>query len=205
MRQARREIGIDLGMRRLDERGFAHAARAPEQRIIGGQALRKTLGISLKISRTRSMPRKSPDLDPAHMRHGLKQLARRMPDESIGGGEGWRLGLARRQSFERDGDPLHSSCHILNCRRWRGCGLCLGLQRGFFALFLIRCGHGEKSFLGRRRQAAAAEILLLLGMGLGSSNKDAPSRHGSTDVLMKRCSAQNPARPLGWTKGRGLA
>ena len=38
-------IDVDAGMRRLDQRRFAHAARAPQQRVVGGQAVGEALGI----------------------------------------------------------------------------------------------------------------------------------------------------------------
>ena len=51
---------IDLGMRRLDQRRLAHAARAPQQRVVGRQAAGEALGVlASAASRTRSMPRSS--------------------------------------------------------------------------------------------------------------------------------------------------
>ena len=38
-------VGIDAGMRSLHQRGLAHAARAPQQRIVGGQAVGEALGV----------------------------------------------------------------------------------------------------------------------------------------------------------------
>ena len=37
--------GRDLGMNGFHERAFPHAARPPQERIIGGQAAREVLGI----------------------------------------------------------------------------------------------------------------------------------------------------------------
>ena len=37
--------GVDRGVRRLDQRRLAHAARAPEQRVVGRQAAREALGV----------------------------------------------------------------------------------------------------------------------------------------------------------------
>ena len=37
--------GVDVGVGGLDERGFAHAARAPQQRVVGGKSPRETLGV----------------------------------------------------------------------------------------------------------------------------------------------------------------
>ena len=36
---------IDVGVDRLDQRGLAHAARAPEQRVVGRQTAREALGV----------------------------------------------------------------------------------------------------------------------------------------------------------------
>ena len=44
-RRAWRRGRVDLGVDRLDQRGLAHAARAPEERVVGRQAAREAFGV----------------------------------------------------------------------------------------------------------------------------------------------------------------
>ena len=53
---ALRAAGLTLGVHGLDERALAHAARAPQQGVVGGQAAREALGVGEQVSRMRSMP-----------------------------------------------------------------------------------------------------------------------------------------------------
>ena len=55
-RRSGAERRVDRGVRGLDQRGLAHAARAPQQRVVGRQAAREALGVLDRRSRTRSMP-----------------------------------------------------------------------------------------------------------------------------------------------------
>ena len=38
-------LDVDIGMRRLHQRGLSHAARAPQQRVVGGQTVGKAFGV----------------------------------------------------------------------------------------------------------------------------------------------------------------
>ncbi len=80
-------------MGRLHERGFAHAARAPEQDIIGRQPARETKCILDKLIAIAVNPYQQRQGDPVDLGHRL-QPAMRMPDEGIGaaGFDGVRRG-----------------------------------------------------------------------------------------------------------------
>ena len=98
-------------MHRLHQRTLAHAPRAPEQRVVGGQTPGEAPGVGQQRV--------------AHALDGLEQLQRHpvdaldrqerlrfgLPDERLGPVEGGGSGRRRRQPFERGGDA----------RRMRSC------------------------------------------------------------------------------------
>ena len=74
----------DLAMHGLDERALAHAARAPQQRVVGGQAAGEALrigkqGIAHPVDALQQRKRHAVDLDDGEEGFGLG-----LPDEGIG-------------------------------------------------------------------------------------------------------------------------
>ena len=66
----RREPGVDVGVGGLDERRFAHAARAPQKRVIGRKPAREALGIvGQKVAQPVDAAQKR-HLDPVDPVHG---------------------------------------------------------------------------------------------------------------------------------------
>ena len=91
-------------MRRLDERGLAHAARAPEQGVVGGKPLGKTLGILDQDVARQFDALEEPDLHPVDLRHRLKSRRRGMPDEGLVATYIGGLGFRGRHALQRLGD-----------------------------------------------------------------------------------------------------
>ena len=86
-------IGVDAGMRGLDQRRFAHAARAPQQRVVGGQAIGEALGVLDQDVAHPVDALEQAEIDAADARH-RREPAVRMPDKGIGAVERSRpLGL----------------------------------------------------------------------------------------------------------------
>jgi hypothetical protein len=77
-------VDIDAGMRGLDQRRLAHTARAPQQRVVGGQAIGKTLGVLDQDVAHPVDALEQAELDAADARH-RRQAAVRVPDEGVGG------------------------------------------------------------------------------------------------------------------------
>ena len=99
------EGAIDFGVRGFHQRRLAHAAGAPEQRIVGGQALRKALGV---------LHEHVPDaIDALEQRHldavdarDWSKTSIRVPDKSICSVEVGQGRALRGQPFKRGGNAL---------------------------------------------------------------------------------------------------
>jgi hypothetical protein len=77
-------VAVDRRMRCLDQRRLAHAARAPQKRIVGRQAVGETARVvDQDVAHTVDAADQL-DLDAIHMRHGFQQAALGRPDEAIG-------------------------------------------------------------------------------------------------------------------------
>jgi hypothetical protein len=83
-------VAVDGGVGRLHQRGLAHAARAPQQRVVGRQALGEAAVFSISVSRARSMPRSS-TISTRFTRGRGQPWPLRVPDKGVGGGEVGRL------------------------------------------------------------------------------------------------------------------
>ena len=98
--------GADRRMRGFDQRRLAHAARAPQQRVVRRQAAREALGVlDQKIAHPIDAFEQR-HLDPVDARDRGEALPFGMPDKGVGGR---KIGLCRRrrrQPFQRVGDPL---------------------------------------------------------------------------------------------------
>ena len=112
--------GADRGMRGLDQRRLAHAARAPQQRIVGRQAAREALGVLDQEVAHPVDALEQRHLDAVDARAPASSRARlRVPDEGVGRGEVGRGGGRRREPLQRLGDPREQAL----CRRrqsWQG-------------------------------------------------------------------------------------
>ena len=123
-----RESGIDRGVRGLHQRRLAHAARAPQQRVVGGQALGEALGVFHQHVAHALDALEQRHLDAVDAFDRRQPPAVRMPDEGVGGGEVGRRHLPRRQPLQRGGDALQQSGAV-------GAGARLGRRLGLGAGF----------------------------------------------------------------------
>src|SRR6202042_2171492 len=77
-------LAIDRRMRRLDQRRLAHAPRAPQKRIVGGQATSEALGVlDQKIAHSIDSAQKR-KVDAVDARDGGQRGAVGAPDEGLG-------------------------------------------------------------------------------------------------------------------------
>ena len=97
-------LTVDGGVRRLDQRGLAHAAGAPQKRVVGRQAAGEALGVfDQEITHPVDPPEKF-QVDAVDAVDRGERPALRPPDEGLGRAEiRLRWGL-RREALERIGD-----------------------------------------------------------------------------------------------------
>ena len=93
-------------MRGFDQRRLAHAARAPQQRVVGRQARGEALGVLDQHVAHAVDALEQRHVDAVDARHRREPAPVGMPDEGIGGGEIGRGRRLRRQPLERGGDAL---------------------------------------------------------------------------------------------------
>ena len=103
---------VDRRVHRLDQRALAGAAGAPQQRVVGGQAVGKAPGVVEQDVAGAVDALEQRQVDPAHHRHRLEPFALDMPDEG-----GAMLGIARgtrrrHHPLERVGDPPQERQHV---------------------------------------------------------------------------------------------
>jgi hypothetical protein len=89
----------------LHQRGFPHPPRAPEQRVVGRQALRELARVLQERVARPVDPQKERQVHPVDARHGLQPVGVGMPDEGLRSGPVGRLGGRRAQTLQRLGDP----------------------------------------------------------------------------------------------------
>ena len=102
------EAAAHVGVHGLDQRRFAHAAGAPQQRVVGRQAAGKALGVLGELRRDvldalQQLQRHAVDL-----RHRLEALGLGVPDESVGALEIGFRGRRRRQPLECRGEAFQA-------------------------------------------------------------------------------------------------
>ena len=115
--------GVDLRMDRLHQRGLAHAARAPQQRIVGGQAPGETLRIfHQQVAHEVDAPQQA-DVHTVHLRHRREAAGGRMPDEGVrrrkvdaGVGLGGEAVEGAGDALQRGENGLGLSGHGASCR-----------------------------------------------------------------------------------------
>ena len=93
------EAVANVGMDGLDERGFPHSARAPEQRVVGGQAAREALGIVGELRRHVLEALEEHQRHAVDLCDGLERVPLGVPDEGFR-----RVEIARRRT--RRAQPL---------------------------------------------------------------------------------------------------
>ncbi len=99
-----REFGVDAGVRRLHQRRLAHAARAPQQGIVGRQPLGEALGILHQHVAHAVDALEQRHLDAVDVRHRRQAASVGMPYEGVRAGKIGHDGALRRQPFERVGN-----------------------------------------------------------------------------------------------------
>ena len=96
----------------LDEGAFAHAARAPEQGVVGRKPARETFRIvEQKIAHAVDAAQKR-QFDAVDLRHRLHRRRRGVPDKGVGGVEIGRDARWRREPVERVGDASEQGGRI---------------------------------------------------------------------------------------------
>ena len=111
---------VDRGMHRLDQRRLAHAARAPEQRIVGRQAAREALGILHQRVAHAVDALEQRHLHAVDARDRNQPRALGMPDEGVGAAEIGHCGWTRREPLQRVGDARKRL--VIGSRTWLGAG-----------------------------------------------------------------------------------
>ncbi len=94
----------NVGMNGLDQRRLAHAARAPEQGVVGRQALGEPLGVGGELVADAVDALEQRQVDAVDLLHRVERAARGAPDESVGGVEIGGGRRRRRKAVERVGD-----------------------------------------------------------------------------------------------------
>ena len=129
-------LSVDRGVRSLDQRRLAHAARAPQKRIVGGKGAREALGVLDQKVAHPVDPAQERDVDSVDARNGRERARVGAPDEGLGGVE---IGFVRgrgREAIERLGDAAEEV------------GLALERRQG-----MIQFGGRPRGFATRRGQA----------------------------------------------------
>ena len=101
---ARAAALLHLRMHRLDQRAFAHAARAPEQRIVGRKPAREILRVRKQRAGHPVHRLQQPDGHPVDMRHGQEPVLFRKPRKRVRRGEIRHGRRRRRQALQRFGN-----------------------------------------------------------------------------------------------------
>lgn len=112
------DLGVHLGMACLHQRALAHAARAPQECIVGGQAAREAQRVVEKLIARAVDALQQANLHAADPRHRFEPLGISMPDEGVGGIE-VRTGGARgshalqglRDAGKDGAEIVHRMCH----------------------------------------------------------------------------------------------
>ena len=99
----------DLMMDGLDQRALAHAARAPEQRVVGGEALREAERVGEERIPHAVDALEQRQLHAVDVGYRLKAAALRLPDESLCGGEIGPSRPARSEALQRARNPLQNA------------------------------------------------------------------------------------------------
>ena len=123
--QRQRSLGeaqVGIGMNRLDQRGLAHAARPPEQHVVGRQALGEALGILGQRVADAVDAAQERERDAVDLRHRHQLRARSLPDEGIGGLEVRGFAAGRGDAFERVGDAQQRGQRLVGGGFGRGHG-----------------------------------------------------------------------------------
>ena len=129
-------LAVDRGVRRLDQRRLAHAARAPQQRIVGGERAGEAAGVLDQEIAHPVDAAQERDVDPVDALNRRQRAAVGAPDErfrrvEIGRGRG-----RRREPVERVGDAGEEGVgsgleagNLWNSARWRREALCHNRRR----------------------------------------------------------------------------
>ncbi len=111
-------LAVDGGVRRLDQRRLAHAPRAPEQRIVGGQAAGEALRVfDQKVAHPVDAAQER-KIDAIDARDRRKRAAVGAPDEGLGRVE---IGLRRgggHSALKRLGDAAEEVGLAFEGRQW---------------------------------------------------------------------------------------
>src|SRR5262245_48246740 len=96
----------DLAMDCLDQRTLAHAASAPQQRVVGGKALSEAERVGEERIAHAVDALEQRQLHAVDVGYRLKAPALGLPDEGLGGGE---IGPSRPEALQRARNPLQNA------------------------------------------------------------------------------------------------
>ncbi len=99
-------VGVDRGVHGLHQRRFAHAAGAPQQRVVGRQAGGEAPGVVEQYVAHPVDAADQPDLDAVDAMDRLQEAWIGHPDETIGGFELGLGGQRRRQPRHGGNQPV---------------------------------------------------------------------------------------------------
>ena len=111
-RRVGRHFGQHGGVDRLHQRAFAHAARAPQQRVVGGKSQRELLGIVQQDVAHMLDAAQQIEIDPADRGDRHQAVALGMPGKGVGQRQVDRRRRRRRQTVERVGDAAQEEIAI---------------------------------------------------------------------------------------------
>ena len=99
-------VAVDLRVDGLDQRGLAHAARAPEEGVVGRQTTGEAGRVLLQGVAGAIDALQEHHVDPVHVRNGREAGWGRVPDEGVGRREIGLFRRGRRKALEALGDAL---------------------------------------------------------------------------------------------------
>ena len=97
-------VTVDRRMGGFDQRAFSHAARTPEERVIGRQAFGEAVGVVHQQIADVIDAFEEAEIDPRHGGHRIQHAACAAPDKGVGSTQISALGGRRRKPFQRLGD-----------------------------------------------------------------------------------------------------
>ena len=102
------EPAAHVGVHRLDERGLAHPARAPQQCVVCRQTLGEAFGVVAELARDRVEALQERERHPVDLAYRLERLAWGIPNERLGSLEVGLLRARRGKPLERGGKALQA-------------------------------------------------------------------------------------------------
>ena len=191
---AQSQLGADLGMRGLDERRLAHAARAPQQRVVCRQSRGEPACIVEQLCRRpvdtlQQLQRNSVDVGDRQEAFGLGQ-----PHEGLCGLEVGRGAARRGNPLQGSGDAVEAGHEVGIERHEQGVP---GSGNGSCGDCCTGRAAPRKPILGRHGRIGRPRVLFGCNAGFRHYSRRAiragPARRGNPAVLRPCLVLQEPA------------